>query len=177
MSPDKNITIAILSESHSPHQKTTEKRGGGTGSAPAATGAAKPKHLASPGRNPCAAHGTARWPPYPSPPLLACFADRWTITGEHLDGDKRTALSLSAWNRDGSTAPGESREIRYAPAAHAAAFVTLRVVRKSMVGRGTQEWAHGNRVPGPTGEGEHDGDRGALALVRNERSSAPAIFA
>lgn len=94
--------------------------------------------------------------PCPGPPLLACFADRWTITGERLDGDKRTALSLSARNRDGSTAPGESREIRYA-AAHAAAFVTLRVARKSMVGRGTQEWANGNRVPGPTGEGSTTG--------------------
>jgi hypothetical protein len=89
--------------------------------------------------------------PCPGPPLLACFADRWTITGERLDGDKRTALSLSARNRDGSTAPGESREIRYA-AAHAAAFVTLRVARKRKRYAGMGEW-QSRPGPRPTGEG------------------------
>lgn len=85
----------------------------------------------------------------PGGPSHRSFADRWTMGEEDRDGNKRTALSLSARNRDGSTAPSESREIRSA-AAHAGAFVTLRVAPE----KAWREMEEARR----NGRGEHDGD-------------------
>jgi len=99
--------------------------------------------------------------PCPGPPLLACFADRWTVISAPPSRSQRGI---------GMGAPHPARAERYDTPPH----TQQRLSRSGWPQKAWVEKVRRNERMAIASwdrpeKAEHNGDRGALALVRNER--------